>query len=71
LTLGLFVTHLEEIQTRIATKGIRANDIKHKDVLSIEQIQDIPIDCVYMWVRTGDWKQKDFNRWLKALRVME
>jgi hypothetical protein len=64
-------THIEEIQARITRKGLRATDIKHKDLLSREQIQDIPIDRVYMWVRTGDWKQKDFNRWLKALRVVE
>ena len=61
---------IELIQSRISRKGIQASDIKHKDLLSLEQIQDIPIDCVYMWVRTGDWKQKDFNRWLKALRVI-
>jgi hypothetical protein len=64
-------THNELIQARITRKGLRATDIKHKGLLSQEQIQDIPIDRVYMWVRTGDWKQKDFNRWLKALRVVE
>jgi hypothetical protein len=56
---------------RIARKGIQANDIKHKDLLTEQEIQFIDFDKVYMWVRTGDWKQKDFKRWLKALKVME
>lgn len=64
------MTQIELIQSRISRKGIQASDIKRKELLSLEQIQDIPIDRVYMWVRTGDWKQKDFNRWLKALRVI-
>jgi hypothetical protein len=65
------MTHIEMMQYRIARKGIQASDIKHKELLTTEQIQDIPIDRVYMWVRAGDWKQKDFNCWLKALRVIE
>jgi len=65
------VTHIEEMRGRIARKGIQANDIKHKDLLTEQEIQFIDFDKVYMWVRTGDWKQKDFKRWLKALKVME
>lgn len=65
------MTHIEMMQSRIARKGIQASDIKRKELLTTEQIQDIPIDRVYMWLRAGDWKQKDFNRWLKALRVIE
>lgn len=65
------MTHVEQMQIRIARKGIQASDIKRKELLTTEQIQDIPLDLVYMWVRAGDWKQKDFNRWLKALRVIE
>lgn len=63
--------HIEKIQERIARKGIQASDIKRRELLTEKQIQFIDIDKVYMWVRAGDWKQKDFKRWLKALRVME
>jgi hypothetical protein len=59
------------MRTRIARKGVQASDIKHKDLLTEQEIQFIDFDKVYMWVRTGDWKQKDFKRWLKALKVME
>ena len=65
------MTHIEGMRGRIARKGIQANDIKHKDLLTEQEIQFIDFDKVYMWVRTGDWKQKDFKRWLKALKVME
>jgi hypothetical protein len=59
------------MRARIARKGIQASDIKRQELLTEQEIQFIDFDKVYMWVRTGDWKQKDFNRWLKALRVME
>lgn len=62
---------IELSQARIAKKGIRASDIKCKDLLTQEQIQDIPIELVYAWVKTGNWSQKDFKVWLKALRVIE
>lgn len=39
--------------------------------LSNEQIADIPLEKVYEWVKTGKWKQRDFFKWLKALRVIE
>jgi hypothetical protein len=65
------VTHFEGMRARIARKGVQASDIKHKDLLTEQEIQFIDFDKVYMWVRAGDWKQKDFNRWLKALKVME
>lgn len=63
--------HIEKMQERIARKGIQAADIRHSGLLTEKQIQFIEFDKVYMWVRTGDWKQKDFKRWLKALKVME
>lgn len=53
------------------TPRMTADDIKHKGRLTDEQIADIPIDKVYMWVRIGAWKPKDFNKWLKVLRVIE
>jgi hypothetical protein len=59
------------MRARIARKGIQASDIKRQELLTEQEIQFIDFDKVYMWVRTGDWKQKDFNRWLKALKVME
>lgn len=61
----------EETQVRISKKGVRAEDIKHPDLLTTEQIMDIPIVNVYMWVRTGAWKKKDFEKWLRAIRVIE
>jgi hypothetical protein len=64
-------SNFEKMQERIARKGIQAADIRHSGLLTQEQIQFIDFDKVYMWVRTGDWKQKDFKRWLKALRVVE
>lgn len=65
------MTQLELMRSRIARKGIQASDIKRPELLTEQQIQFIDFDKVYMWVRAGDWKQKDFNRWLKALKVME
>ena len=65
------MTHIEMMRARIARKGIQASDIKRQELLTEQEIQFIDFDKVYMWVRTGDWKQKDFNRWLKALKVME
>jgi flagellar basal body L-ring protein FlgH len=61
----------EKAQVRISTKGIRADDIKHENLLSDEQIADIDIERVYEWVRIGAWKQKDFKKWLRVIRVIE
>lgn len=36
-----------------------------------EYIADYPFEVVYKAVREGKWKQKDFQRWLKVLRVVE
>lgn len=52
------------------TNRMSSTDIKHKDMLNLSQIQDIPLDKVYEWVKTGKWNMKDFNKWLKALRVI-
>lgn len=48
---------------------IKTNSGPH--ALTDEQIADIPIEKVYEWVKTGQWKQRDFFKWLKALRVIE
>ena len=62
---------IEQAQIRIAKKGIKAVDIKHKDLLTKEQICDIEHSQVYQWIKCGDWSQKDFEKWLRALRVIE
>lgn len=46
--------------------NIKAEDIKHPNRLTVEQIGDIPSNLVFMWIKTGQWKQKDFNKWLDA-----
>lgn len=61
----------EQQRVRIHNKGIKAVDIHHEGLLTDDQIADIPIEKVYEWVRTGQWKQKHFKRWLKVLRVIE
>jgi hypothetical protein len=61
----------ELIRVRITKKGIYAEDIKHVDRLSDDEIAYLPVDKVYAWVRQGAWKTKDFNRWLKVMRVIE
>jgi len=61
----------ELIRVRIAKKGIYAEDIKHVGRLSEDEIACLAVDKVYMWLRQGAWKQKDFNRWLKVMRVIE
>ncbi|MCK9369181.1 hypothetical protein M0R04_04520 [Candidatus Dojkabacteria bacterium] len=53
-----------EIQKRIETKGIKAEDIKYHGRLSDEQILSISVESAYMWIRTGEWKCKDFKNWL-------
>lgn len=56
---------------RIHTKGMQADDIHHEGLLEQNQIQDIPLEKVYEWVRTGKWKQKHFLRWAKAVRLTD
>jgi hypothetical protein len=61
----------ELIRVRIAKKGIYAEDIKHVGRLSEDEIAYLPVDKVYAWVRQGAWKTKDFNKWLKVMRVID
>lgn len=65
------MSSIEEQQARINRKGFYAEDIKHPTLLSTEQICDIPIEKVYEWIKTNKWKQKDFQKWLRAIRVIE
>ncbi len=53
------------------TFRVKADDIKHPNVLTDDMIADIPVEKVFEWVKTGQWKQKDFRRWLRVLRVIE
>ena len=54
-------------------KRHKADDIKHGGALALSdaEIQDIPPDLIFQWVRAGKWKLKDWNKWLKAIRVIE
>jgi len=61
----------ELVRCRIAKKGIYAEDIKYASRLTQDEIATLAVDKVYMWVRTGSWKAKDFNKWLKVMRVIE
>ena len=60
-----------QIRCRIANKGIYAEDIKHKCRLSDDEIACLDVGKVYSWVRQGAWKPRDFNKWLKVMRVIE
>ena len=59
----------EQIRMRIARKGIYPEDIKHAGRLTDDEIAYLAVDKVYSWVRQGAWKPKDFNKWLKVMRV--
>lgn len=61
----------ELIRVRIAKKGIYAEDIKHVGRFTEDEIAYLPVDKVYSWVRQGAWKTKDFNKWLKVMRVID
>lgn len=50
---------------------IKADDIKHPGRLTDDQIANIPVEHVFMWVRTGAWNQSNFKHWLKVLRVID
>lgn len=63
--------HEEQIRSSIANKGIYAEDIKHKDRLTDDEIACLDVSKVYSWVRNGAWNTKDFNKWLRVMRVIE
>lgn len=65
------MTNDEHIRQHIETKRIRAEDIKLKGRLSISEIDSIPASNVFMWIRAGDWKMKDFNKWLEAKNIWQ
>lgn len=61
----------EQVRVRIAKKGIYAEDIRHEGRLTEDEIATLEVDKVYSWVRQGAWKPRDFNKWLKVMRVIE
>lgn len=63
--------HADQIRARIETKGVKSTDIKHAGLLTDDEIANIPVENIYAWVRQGLWKQKDFNKWLKVMCVID
>lgn len=59
------------IRARIESGRIYAEDIKHQNRLTEDEIANIDVKLVYEWVRTGQWKAKDFQRWLSVMRVID
>jgi len=64
------MTNIEQTRVRIARKGIRGCDIKHKGLLTDDEIACIPTEKIYEWIKTGQWKLKDYKVWLKVIRVI-
>ena len=71
---------MTEAQPTQQVQGVRKNFPKvkkHIPTLIMDKntpddyIANYPIEVVYMAVREGKWKQKDFQRWLKVLRVIQ
>jgi hypothetical protein len=62
---------LAQMRSRINRKGINGNDIKVKDLLTDDEIADLPVEKIHFWIRQGIWSQKEFKKWLKIIRVIE
>lgn len=60
-----------QMRARIRRKGVHGTDIHVKDLLTDDEIADLPVEKIHYWVRQGIWTQKDFKRWLKIIRVIE
>ncbi len=67
----LSMTHIEQMRYRIKRKGIYGSDIHVKNLLTDDEIAELPVEKIYSWVHQGIWTQKDFKRWLKIIRVIE
>lgn len=65
------LTYIEQMRSRIKRKGIYGSDIKVLNLLTDDEIADLPVEKIHYWVRQGTWTQKDFKRWLKIIRVIE
>lgn len=59
------------IRSRIETGKIRAEDIRYENRLTEDEIANLDVKLVYEWVRTGQWKSKHFQHWLRVMRVIE
>ena len=59
------------MRSRIRRKGVYGTDIHVKDLLTNDEIADLPVEKIHSWIRQGIWTQKDFSRWLKIIRVIE
>lgn len=53
------------------TNYIKAEDIRHEGRLTDDHIANLPPEKVYEWIKTKQWTQKDFLKWLKVMRVIE
>jgi len=50
-------------------RQIRHDDIK-RNLLTDDQIASISHHMVFEWVKTGLWKKRDFEKWLKTMQVI-
>lgn len=55
------------------TQKMKAFAIKINDTyaLTVQEIQDIPVERVFEWVKTGAWSVRDFRKWLQAIRIID
>lgn len=65
------MTQFEQMRMRIKRKGIYGADVKIKGLLTNDEIADLPVEKIHYWIRQGIWSQKEFNMWLKIIRVIE
>ena len=56
----------DPIRARIEGGKILAGDIKHSWRLTPAEIQGITTTLAYAWIKTGQWKKKDFEKWLSV-----
>jgi hypothetical protein len=64
-------TRQQQIKRRIETKGVRFDDIRHPGRLTEEDIACIPANDVFYWIKNGNWKMKDFQKWLNSFSEEE
>lgn len=62
---------VELVRTRIESGKFKASDIRKPGLLTDDEIAYLPIPLIYQWIRAGDWKRKDFEKWLRVIRVIE
>lgn len=57
----------EEVRVRIAKKALLQKILNMLVAFPMMRLHIL----VYTWVRSGAWKPKDFNKWLRVMRVIE